>query len=91
MSALPDTRPTPRPSPRAPQGWRSAAHADGTTTWTWSDGGVPVCSVLVSARGEVAPPLLRDPERYWMQGGAFARAASALAELGRFVAAGGLR
>ena len=91
MSALPNTRPIPRPAPQPPLGWRGSVHADGSTTWTWSDGGAPVVSVLVSPKGEVAPPLLRDPERYWMRADAFARAARALDELGRFVVAGASR
>lgn len=63
-----------------PAGWHPSCHYDGTTTWTWSDG-APVVALLVSPSGEVAPAVLRDPERYWMDVERARRAAAAIVEL----------
>lgn len=89
-AALPETRQTPRPIPVPPADWHRTL-GPGHEQWTWTDEGLPVASVLVSRHGEIAPVLLRDPERYWMDAARFSRAARALTDLARYLAQRGPR
>lgn len=79
-----------RPVVAAPSGWTSSLGYDGSESWTWVDGELPLVRVLVSSAG-AAPAHVSHPLTYRMSLAQMERAGAALAELCRHLGARGSR